>query len=300
MTETPSHQTNADAAEGKPDKDISAIIGPKALTMPKPPPTPNENGRPAKRRRWTNDPGIFWVTVAGVIAVAAYTTVAKLQLDEMKIQRISSQRAFMTVKGIEFQSLPFLGRKGAFWIATSVLENSGNTPTKNMLVVTRCAQSFEPLVDPSKIEKTNLLYSSQTVDFRKMVFGPKQIANGGFCAISAMNALFSFIPGDIHLYVYGNLIYQDIFDERTVHVTQFCFDNLSFSLGGSADEPTMSAFTMACRVHNCVDEECAKDVQDRAASFMIRKIKVFRIPSMKRLLARIQENAKAAVSKPAN
>ncbi|MGA2886194.1 MAG: hypothetical protein ABSE80_13785 [Halobacteriota archaeon] len=57
-------------------------------------PADNERGEPKQNLRWTNDPGIFWATVAGVVAVIAYTSVAAWQaqlmqgqLDEMQADR---------------------------------------------------------------------------------------------------------------------------------------------------------------------------------------------------------------------
>jgi hypothetical protein len=43
------------------------------------PPPHNQNGNPNQKCRWTNDPGIFLATVAGVIAVIIYAGIAAWQ-----------------------------------------------------------------------------------------------------------------------------------------------------------------------------------------------------------------------------
>lgn len=204
----------------------------------------------------------------------------------------------MTAMGIEFESLPIFGMKGVAWSASAVLENSGNSPTKDMIVTTVCTPSFEPMNDPARIEKTNLLYKSRTVDFRRMVFGPKQIARAGFCPVSALNEILSLFPGGIHLYVHGAVMYHDIFDDQHVHLTDFCFDNVNFNAGGTTNDPTMTAFSFACRNRNCVDEECSAEQQKAAADFMDRKIKVYRVPSFRRLLERMQQNQAKPPAQP--
>jgi hypothetical protein len=303
VPDTPDHQDDPHAAEEKTDKDIPAVVGPKPVAIPEPPPPEPEQPKAAKRTRWTHDPAIFWVTLAGVVAVVTYTIVAawqvhvmSSQLDEMKVQRIASQRAFITAKGVEFEPVSFLGKKGIFWIATPVLENSGNSPTADLIAITHCAPSFEAMNDPSTMEKTNPLYASRTLDFRHMVFGPKQVSAGGFCAVSSLNALFSMVPGEIHLYVYGTVAYHDIFDSEHWHETYYCFDSMNFALGDDANNPKMTAFTVACRSRNCVDEECSTDQRAIVANFMERKVKVFRMPTVRRLM---EKAAKAAQSPPA-
>lgn len=308
MVDAPNDQAGTDTAKDDAAKNVAHIVGPEATTIPQSTPAPTQSEYPTKKhRRWTNDPAMFWVTLAGVIAVVAYTSVAAWQgqvmqgqLDEMRATRISGNRAFMTVKGIEFEPFPMFGKKGAFWLVDTVLENSGNTPTKNMVVTTVCTPSWEALTDPRAIKKTNLLYSAQAVDYRSMVFGPKQITHGGRCAFSALNSLFSSIsPAAIHLYVYGAIVYRDIFDSERWHLTHYCFDNVDFAAGGSTDDPTMTAISTPCRVRNCVDEECGDEANKAAAAFMAKKIKFFRIPTLKRALQRIQEESTKTPATPA-
>jgi hypothetical protein len=66
----------------------------------------NSNSR---NRNWTHDKPMFWVTLAGVVAVLAYTTVAAWQgwlmsgqLSEMQRSTNLSQRAFVYFEKVEF------------------------------------------------------------------------------------------------------------------------------------------------------------------------------------------------------
>lgn len=79
MTETPHDQTGSQAAEGQTKDNVALVSGPPPATAPQPSPAPPKHPYSAKKRRWTNDPAIFWVTLAGVVAVIAYTSVAAWQ-----------------------------------------------------------------------------------------------------------------------------------------------------------------------------------------------------------------------------
>lgn len=62
------------------------VGGPPPATSPQSPPSPPEHAYSAKKCRWTKDPAIFWVTLAGVVAVIAYTSVAAWQGQLMRRQ----------------------------------------------------------------------------------------------------------------------------------------------------------------------------------------------------------------------
>jgi hypothetical protein len=92
MLETPKQQESAQQTQGHAKDNISSVVWPASAAIPQPPPSPSENRTPTKRRRWIKDPGMFWVTLAGVIAVLLYTCVSKQQLDVMQGQLDSMER----------------------------------------------------------------------------------------------------------------------------------------------------------------------------------------------------------------
>jgi hypothetical protein len=127
------------------DRNPSSVSGPQTAAIPQQPPSDHEenNSRPAQRR-WTNDPGLFWATVAGVIAVIAYTSVAACQacltrgqltviqgqLDEQKADR----RPWVTFSGGDVTaSHPLLiNVKGANFSFATKIKNSGKSMAKSI------------------------------------------------------------------------------------------------------------------------------------------------------------------------
>ncbi|MGH9681724.1 MAG: hypothetical protein ACRD4Y_17395, partial [Candidatus Acidiferrales bacterium] len=85
----------------------------------------------------------FWLELLGLVVLVTYTTFAALQWCETsravtsaenanKIARdslIANQRPYVTVSGLEIQPVP---GEPAFWRATPIVENNGNTSTNNM------------------------------------------------------------------------------------------------------------------------------------------------------------------------
>jgi hypothetical protein len=91
VSDTPNNQASPDAAKGHLDEDVAAIIGSTPAAIPQSAPANAKHHRSTKKRRWTNDPAMFWITLAGVIAVVAYTSVAawqgRLMSDQLNVMR---------------------------------------------------------------------------------------------------------------------------------------------------------------------------------------------------------------------
>jgi hypothetical protein len=79
MSDAPHNQAGAAAAQGQTKENIAPTSGPPPSAVSQQPPSNTENASTQEKRRWTNDPPMFWVTLAGVIAVIAYTSVAAWQ-----------------------------------------------------------------------------------------------------------------------------------------------------------------------------------------------------------------------------
>jgi hypothetical protein len=80
LAQAPDKKADANAAQWQAKQDIATVIRPEAAAIPKPPPSPPENTSPEKKYRWTNDPGIFWISAAAFIALVAYTVITLFQL----------------------------------------------------------------------------------------------------------------------------------------------------------------------------------------------------------------------------
>ena len=79
MVNGPKDEGSADKEQRHAESNIAPVIALPAAVIPQPPPTATENKNPRNKGRWTNDPAMFYVTLAGVIAVIAYTSVAAWQ-----------------------------------------------------------------------------------------------------------------------------------------------------------------------------------------------------------------------------
>jgi hypothetical protein len=81
MSDTPENEKRAQETEGNPANYPGPVIRPETAAVPEPSPPKPKDGASQKKRRWTGDPAMFWVTFAGVIVVIAYTSVEQSVLD---------------------------------------------------------------------------------------------------------------------------------------------------------------------------------------------------------------------------
>jgi hypothetical protein len=120
VSKPPHNQRRTKEKKRQADEDILPIIGPKPTAIPEPPPTPPQDCCAREKSRWTKDPPMFWVTLAGVIVVVAYTSVAawqayltRSQLDVMQRVMERDQRARLTVHQIYLPikaDIPLVGK----------------------------------------------------------------------------------------------------------------------------------------------------------------------------------------------
>jgi hypothetical protein len=210
-----------------------------------------------------------------------------------------SQRPFMFPTGVDLVKVtpdmlpigavsPKLPHdKSIFWLANIMWENSGNTPTSDLIIKTYCLMSADVLTEPYNItkvkkfsRKSDAVFS--TDDYKQILvvtqqnplFGPKQSDNGGVCPITAIDVLIaSVVPGiAYHHYIFGNATYGDLIETKTPHRTDFCYELL---LKGNANadwintpgQPAkvseLKGTVIRCASHNCADGECER--QDREA-----------------------------------
>lgn len=292
MAETPEDQASADGTQGQSNKDVTAIAGPQNVTIPQPPPAPPEDRSAAEQCRWTNDPAMFWVTLAGVLAVIAYTSVAAWQACLTRDQLSEMQKAYGPIKEsadaardsadstaselkvmqgqleemrlvrqpfVYFQNLTFETDPNSTAQFVTVYaypnwKNAGNGPTNRLRLVVFCNTT-----GPSDF------------DFRQdgtlpRILAPQQVDGGGRCHV--MITQISNISGTIgNVWIGGKATYFDGPDSTKVRVTEFCqsapivrvpFPN-AFQIRAGMDG------TQFCDVspsRNCADNDCpAEDRQ---------------------------------------
>src|SRR5580658_873215 len=73
MGDTPKNQASAEATQGQADNDSRSVVGPPSTAIPEKPPTAPQCCAAKKKCRWTQDPGMFTLTLLGLIALIVYT-----------------------------------------------------------------------------------------------------------------------------------------------------------------------------------------------------------------------------------
>jgi len=127
----------------KPEANTAPIVGPKPRAAPEQPPPITDADKCRGNKKWTNDAPMFWVTLAGVIVVIAYTSVAayqaylsRLQLREME----GGRRPWISVK-VDISGPLTFNSEGAHLPMKFTFLNSGQTPA--LFVFPRIAHKFD-------------------------------------------------------------------------------------------------------------------------------------------------------------
>ena len=158
------------------------------------------------------------------IATTQQLADAAVQANQISRQSLSGvQRAFIQANGVDFEPVEFKGAE-PMWEGNIVLENSGNTPTVDLLMFIQCHQTDNIMDDPTTLpsgERGFPKWGSPSPG----IFGPRQPKKIGPCAVndplkSDQNLVETY-------YDYGKAVYRDTFDPNAVHITEFCFFTLS-------------------------------------------------------------------------
>lgn len=139
MTNPPSGEPNAKPNEGNAEKEATPIIGPVPSTVPQTPPSPSQDKNAQKKCRWTQDPGMFILTLAGLTVLVAYTCYTRLlvidgetssatQLQLTREALIAANRAWVVPRTMKLTGTLNAGHDATFYL---YIDNSGHEPAKN-------------------------------------------------------------------------------------------------------------------------------------------------------------------------
>jgi hypothetical protein len=185
-------------------------------------------------------------------------------------------RAFVYAKSVDFEELSmpaYFGPPPVAWQASIQWENTGNTPTRDLIVNSSCWVDFGGAIgaefgtllrsDPREFDvchiepQDKMLFRNAT---RALLIGPKQIRNAGGCTFTTIDVLFNQMGLGSYYYVFGAATYHDVFRPQYLHRTEYCFVmTLTGSLGTYGRPETrkpVGNVAVPCREHNCADEEC--------------------------------------------
>jgi hypothetical protein len=139
IEQTPNHQNPSDEGKGDSDKDKQPIFTPITRTLAKSRPSKAKSTQSTHKKKWTSDPAMFFVTLAGVIVVVAYTSVAAWQAWITQGQLSEAQlasRPNIYLKGIDRQMEELDHDTLIKWKYT--WRNSGNAPALNLVIWNDC------------------------------------------------------------------------------------------------------------------------------------------------------------------
>ena len=217
--------------------------------------------------RTTTDPtafftfGIFLFTgVLAISTIGLWRQTARLAKDAER-NSITTQRAFVFATNIN-PSWYLDPASGQYhWRFRPTWRNSGDTPTQNLRLHTKCELRNTVLPE-------DFSFDYKTDQIGTGILGPKFEQQGGEApqlptpAITVQD-IIDIQSGRKFLYLMGWVRYNDVFPETPERLTRFCWqilpvgDSASYNPFPTADRPNSLFFPY---VHhkkgNCADDEC--------------------------------------------
>jgi hypothetical protein len=132
-----------------------------------------------------------------------------------------------------------------------VWSNAGGSATKNLRIF-----FGEPIESVTPIERPDMRIPPSTV-WIPIVLGPKGRQNGTIRPI-ALEKVKAIRTGKMHIYLWGDAYYHDIFPGTPEHVTKFCQElgGVNWGINELKEEFVAGIIMTPCMIHNCIDDEC--------------------------------------------
>jgi hypothetical protein len=164
----------------------------------------------------------------------------------------SVQRAFVSFSGVVTSTKTIVGNRTTELVLSLPWINEGSTPTRN--AISRVNWVALPIELPSNFGFADI----ETVQDRQFVIAPRNVAYG------TESVPISFIDearqGQAHLYVWGWMVYHDVFKGTPARLNEFCEEltDIKSSVNDISDPSANITWELSlCTVpHNCSDEEC--------------------------------------------
>jgi hypothetical protein len=180
---------------------------------------------------------------------------------------VGVQRAFMRATDVAFEGYPANGQDDANWLGLVQWQNSGNTPTRDMVITVDCLTSFEGNSDPYKIYDDVEVDKTRFSGTEKAFFVPRQTATVGGCFVNPLQPMFTALGVPLYQYISGRAVYHDALGSSEIHLTEFCFVLYDIKFAAGQTRKTVTAKRNRCSAHNCADDECPQE--DRKAASLV-------------------------------
>ena len=211
----------------------------------------------AERKHWLDYATAFLTLAAagGAITAAVFTGWQATTADQ---GLRDSNRAYVHSTSFRFVHYGAKNESGRTqWSVSPLIENTGNTGTRGMLMNSTIGSAGDP--DFDSLEKTA---------FAPALISPKSEPTG---AVSSMDGRGLELLRGGGLIAMGIITYADIFGD--LHLVEFChraqFGPIDWE-GVPAGQP-LRIRGIACETHNCEDNECGADWQARATAVASRR-----------------------------
>lgn len=168
---------------------------------------------------------------------------------------VKSNRAIVISNSLNLISYSPPATQDRAWTMYPVIESVGNTQTKYL----RFYSDFAECGNPNLPLKQFSVQSNDPQAYRHQLIGPKSNVSGTTATFQA-NQCNGTVADII---VSGIIKYSDIFSY--VHLTEFCNYIVRVdSLGNYPAGQAVRINAIPCNQHNCTDEECGPDWEQRA------------------------------------
>jgi hypothetical protein len=210
----------------------------------------------------------FWTMVFTLLLVLVTAQLVKVTNKVDETSR-ATQRAFVTLKGLALGGEVVESGKVRGFQQAVIWENSGTTPAKDVSAWIDTHPSNTtitagyPFPEMSKDKPA------------RFVIGPKAEVRTPYVEINR-DIFWSIHQHTGYLYIYGSVVYHDIFPNSPKRLTEFCSEitgvdfispigNLKPATDLSDPAAKISISNSFCPIHNCSDEDCP-DYKEKIAA----------------------------------
>jgi hypothetical protein len=194
-----------------------------------------------------------YIRILTLLAVAIYTGFQIWQTHLIRSNNVVSQRAFISIRPIVgYISLDQSGQPAAANFPVDFV-NNGNTGTRDLHALYKCAPSVENLQEP-----WSLLHQGPQLTTNTRFFVGPHSSEGGGCGFTFDN-IQQMIQGHLFGYLLVDTSYYDRIDPSILHRTQMALRLTNVAIDATHTPLMLTYVSSSVGQHNCADEECPSD-----------------------------------------
>ncbi len=226
----------------------------------------NSQEKPNNMRQWIwntffKDRSAAWTAIfTGVLVFFTYKLYQVT--DRADDTTRATQRAFVSFSGIA-AGVSLVSPDSKTKTAQEILvnwTNSGNTPARNAM--TKANGNAWP--GPGELPQGYDFPDSTPGSKQPITLGPRETS--GIRAVVPIEYFRTAREGKSRLYIWGWIVYDDVFSSDLSHLTEFCTEMIHIAIPSDKDIADPNAplawITGSCKEGNCTDQDC-KDYSTR-------------------------------------